>query len=104
MEGGCPSAGVIFNINRNAKMRLKCGVCCLKRRREFLVREKFACAFAAGKKDNFLSEVRWLHHVKKSCAPSVDGTSKAQHFADLFSSRFAGIQNKHSPLLLIPYF
>ena len=54
----------LVEFSRNAKKRLKYGICRLKCRREFLVREKFACAFAARKKDKFLSEVRRLHHVK----------------------------------------
>ena len=105
VEAGCPSAGVLFNIKRNAKKRFKYAVRRLKHRKEFLIREKFACAFAARNKDKFWSEVRRLNHVKMSCAPSVDGTSNAQHIADLFSSRFSGVLNKHSspspnPLLL----
>ena len=105
VEAGCPSAGVLFNIKRNSKKRFKYAVRRLKCRKEFLIREKFACAFAARKKDKFWSEVRRLNHVKKSCAPSVDGTSNAQHIADLFSSRFSGVLNKHSsPSYDIPYF
>ena len=37
-----------------------------------------------------------MNHVKKSCAPSIDGISDPPHIADLFSSNFAGILNKHS--------
>ena len=96
VEAGYPSAGILFNIKRNAKLRLKYAVRRLKRRKDFLVREKLARAFAARKKYKFWSEVRRLNHVKKSCAPSIDGTSNIQQIADLFSSKFAGILNKHS--------
>ena len=37
-----------------------------------------------------------MNHVKKSYAPSIDGISDPPHIADLFSSKFAGILNKHS--------
>ena len=77
---------------------------CLKRRRDFLVREKLACTFTARNKPKFWSEVRRLNHVKKSCAPSIDGILDPPHIADLFSSKFAGILNKHSsPNPLITY-
>ena len=93
VEAGCPTAGVLFNIKRNAKRRFKYAVCRLRRRKEFLIREKFACSFAARKKDRFWSEVRWLNHVKKSCVPSVDGICGTQHIADLFSSKFESLLN-----------
>ena len=53
VEAGCPSAGVLFNIKRNVKKRFKYAVRRLKHRKEFLIREKFACAFAARNKDKF---------------------------------------------------
>ena len=96
VEAGCPSAGVLFNIKRKAKTRFKYAVRRLKRRRDFLVREKLSCAFTARNKQKFWSEVRRLNHVKKSYAPSIDGISDPPHIADLFSSKFAGILNKHS--------
>ena len=96
VEAGCPSPGVPFNIKRKAKTRFKYAVRRLKRRRDFLVREKLACAFTARNKQKFWSEVRHLNHVKKSYAPSIDGISDPPHIADLFSSKFAGILNKHS--------
>ena len=97
-----PSAGVLFNIKRNAKLRFKYAVRRLKRRKDFLIREKLARAFAARKKHKFWSDIRRLNHVKKSCAPSIDGTSNIQQIADLFSSKFAGILNKHSSSPLNP--
>ena len=63
---------------------------------------KLARAFAARKKYKFWSEVRRLNHVKKFCAPSIDGTSNIQQIADLFSSKFAGMLNKHSSSPLNP--
>ena len=97
-----PSAGVLFNIKRNAKLRFKYAVRRLKRRKYFLIREKLARAFAARKKHKFWSDIRRLNHVKKSCAPSIDGTSNIQQIADLFSSKFAGFLNKHSSSPLNP--
>ena len=43
-----------------------------------------------------------LCFIMKSCAPSIDGTSNIQQIADLFSSKFAGILNKHSSSPLNP--
>ena len=80
-------------------MRFKYAVRHLKCRKEFLIREKLARAFAARKKYKFWSEVRQLN---QSCAPSIDGTSNIQQIADLFSSKFAGILNKHSSSPLNP--
>ena len=92
-----PSASVLFNIKRNAKLRFEYAVRRLKRRKDFLICEKLARAFAARKKYKFWSEVRRLNHVKKSCAPSIDGTSNIQQIADFVSYKFAGIHSS-SPL------
>ena len=78
-------------------MRFKYAVRRLKRRKDFLICEKLARAFAARKKNKFWSEVRRLNHVNKSCAPSIDGTSNIQQIADFVSSKLAGIHSS-SPL------
>ena len=98
VEAGCPSAGVLFNIKGNTESRFKDAVRRqLKRRKEYLIREKFASSFTSRKKDQFWCEVRRLNRVRKSIAPCVDGVTGAQHIANLFSSRFESLLNKHPP-------
>ena len=97
VEAGCPSAGVLFNIKRNTKSRFKYAVCRLKRRKEYLIRERFASSFTSRKKYQFSCEVRRLNRVRKSIAPCVGGVTGAQHIANLFSSRFESLLNKHPP-------
>ena len=95
VEAGRPSAGVLFNIKHNTKSRFKYAVLSLKCRKEHLIREKFARSFTSQKKDQFWCEVRWLNRVRKSIAPC--GGTGAQHIANLFSSRFESLFNKHPP-------
>ena len=97
VEAGCPSAGVLFNIKRNTESRFKYAVRRqLKRRKEYLIRE-FCSSFTSREKDQFWCEVRQLNRVRKSIAPCVDGVTGAQHIANLFSSRFESLLNKHPP-------
>ena len=96
VETGYPCSGVLFNIKRNAKKRFKYAVRRLKRRRDYLVREKLASAFSTRDKNRFWSEVRRLNHIRKSSAPSIDNTSDIQQIANLFASKFAGVLNKCS--------
>ena len=72
VEAGCPSAGVLFNIKCNTKSRFKYAVRRLKRRKEYLIREKFASSFTSRKKDRFWCEVRRLNRVRKPIAPCVE--------------------------------
>ena len=58
---------------------------------------KFASSFTSREKDQFWCEVRRLNRVRKSIAPCVDGVTGAQHIANLFSSRFESLLNKHPP-------
>ena len=78
VEAGYPCSGVMFNIKRNGKKRFKYAVRRLKRRRDYLVREKLASAFSTKDKNRFWSEVRRLNHIRKSSAPSIDDTSDIQ--------------------------
>ena len=68
----------------------------LKRRKEYLIRE-VCSSFTSREKDQFWCEVRQLNRVRKSIAPCVDGVTGAQHIANLFSSRFESLLNKHPP-------
>ena len=53
VEAGYPCSGVLFNIKPNAKKRFKYAVRRLKRRRDYLVREKLASAFSTRDKNRF---------------------------------------------------
>ena len=96
VEAGRPSSGALFNIKREAKRSFKSSVRRLKRRQQYLVRDKLAKSFASKKKDTFWSEVKRLKSAKNSsCSPVVDGISGAMNIANLFSSKFKNLLNKH---------
>ena len=97
VEAGRPS-GALFNIKREAKRRFKSSVRRLKRRQQYLVRDKLAKSFGSKKKDKFWSEVKRLKSAKNSsCSPVVDGISGGMNIANLFSSKFKNLLNKHPP-------
>ena len=98
VEAGRPSSGALFNIKREAKRSFKSSVRRLKRRQQYLVRDKLAKSFGSKKKDKFWSEVKRLKSAKNSsCSPVVDGISGGMNIANLFSSKFKNLLNKHPP-------
>ena len=99
VEAGCRSSGVLFAIERSAKSRFKYEVRRLKRKKDSLLRQRIASSFSSRRKDQFRREVRRLNHVRKPIAPYVDGISGAQNIANMFSSRFKCLFNKHSSSL-----
>ena len=62
-EAGCPVSGVLSSIKRSAKRRYKYEVRYLKRRQQYLLRDRLACN---KKKDRFLSAVKKVNKPNAS--------------------------------------
>ena len=62
-EAGCPVSGVLSSIKRSAKRRYKYEVRHLKRRQQYLLRNRLACN---KKKDRFLSAVKKVNKPNAS--------------------------------------
>ena len=58
VEAGRPSSGTLFNIKREAKRSFKSSVRHLKRRQQYLVRDKLAKSFASKKRTHFGQRLR----------------------------------------------
>ena len=91
-EAGCPTSGVLSTIKQCAKKRYKYEIRRLKRRKQFLLRDRLARSFAMKKKSTFWSNVKRLN-----CSPVVDGVRGPTNIASIFASRFSALLNKHSP-------
>ena len=96
-QAGCPSSGVLHQLKRSAKSRYKYEVRRLKRREQYIRREKMAAALASSNSQNFWHQVHCANQSKKSSpVSSVDGTSGAPHISQLFSAKIQGVLNCHS--------
>ena len=93
-EAGCPTSGVLSAIKRHAKKRYKYEIRRLKRRKQFLLRDRLAQSFARKKKDSFWSDIK-RHPGVAQCSPVVEvrGTT---NIANIFASKFGALLNKHS--------
>ena len=98
-EAGCPNAGVLFQIKRNAKRRYKYEVRRLVRRQKYLLQNKLATSFAEKRKNSFWSHVRKLNRSSNTLAPTVDGVCGGKHIANMFASKLKGTLNTHSSSL-----
>ena len=95
-EAGCPVSGVLSSIKRSAKRRYKYEVRHLKRRQQYLLRDRLACSFAMKKKDRFWSAVKKVNKPNASLSSIVDGVSGTDNITNLFASKFGALLNKHS--------
>ena len=86
MEAGRPSAGVLFNIRKSTKRQYKASVRRIKRRKDYLVREKLAKSFSERRKTGFWSAVKKLRHQSKFRVSIVDGVTAPSDRANLFAS------------------
>ena len=85
-QAGSPSSGTLFQIKRSSKSRYKYEVRRLKRRKEYIRRQKMAEALAGSNLNKFWRQVRDVTRKSRSPAiPSVDGVhgpaNISQHFA-----------------------
>ena len=95
-QAGCPSAGVLHQLKRAAKSRYKYEVRRLRRRDQYIRREKMAAALASHNSNSFWHQVRCVNKSQRtSPGPSVDGVSGAQSISQLFSAKLHGILNSH---------
>ena len=91
-QAGRPSSGVLHQIKKSAKSRYKYEVRRLKRREQFIRRQKLAEALANSNPKNFWQQVHRVNKSRKSSPVStVDGSTGSQHIAQLFSSKFRTI-------------
>ena len=83
-----------YIFKRFGKSRYKYEVRRLRRREQFIRREKMAAALASVDSKSFWQQVHWVNK-SKSCTPasSVDGVSGADHISHLFSTKLRGILN-----------
>ena len=96
-EAGCPTSGVLSAIKRHAKKRYKYEIRRLKRRKQFLLRDRLARSFARKKKDSFWSDIKRLNNPGVAqCSPVVDSVSGTTNIANIFASKFGALLNKHS--------
>ena len=83
-------------LKRSSRSRYKYEVRRLKRREQFLRRQKMAAALASSNSRSFWQQV---HHVNKSKKPSlvscVDGISGADNISQLFSAKLSDTLNSH---------
>ena len=96
-EAGCPSAGVLSSIKKQAKKRFKYEVRRLKRRQQYFYRSRIAHSFAQKRKNTFWSDIKRLNSSGASpSAPVVDGVCGDTNIANLFAAKFSDTLNKHS--------
>ena len=97
MEAGCPSAGVLSSIKKQAKKRYKYEVRRLKRRQQYHLRDQLAQSFAMKRKDTFWSDIKRLKNSRASqISPLVDRLSDSSDIANNFASRYSALLNTHS--------
>ena len=93
-QAGSPTAGVLHQIKKSSRNRYKYVVRRLKRREQFIRREKMAAALASSNCKDFWHHV---HRVNKSKKPplstSVDGVNGTENISGLFSSKLQSILN-----------
>lgn len=93
-KAGSPSVGVLHQIKRSAKSRYKYEVRRLKRREQYIRREKMAAALASSNSKNFWHQVHCVNQSKKpSPVSSVDGVSGASRISQLFSDKLQSVLN-----------
>ena len=95
-EAGCPNAGVLFQIKRNAKRRYKYEVRHLGCRQKYLLQNKLATSFAEKRKNSFWTHVRKLNSSSGTLAPTIDGVSGSRNIANVFASELKDTLNTHS--------
>ena len=96
-EAGCPSSGVLSTIKRQAKKRYKFEVRRIKRRRQYLIRDRLAHSFTKRKKDSLWLDVKSINKSNASrFSPVVDGVNGDTNIANAFASKFSAVLNKHS--------
>ena len=96
-EAGCPSAGVLSSIKKQAKKRFKYEVCRLKRRQQYFYRSRIAHSSSQKRKNTFWSDIKRLNSSGASpSAPVVDGVCGDTNIANLFAAKFSDSLNKHS--------
>ena len=92
-EAGCPNAGVLFQIKRNAKRRYKYEVRRLVHRQK---QNELATSFAEKRMNSFWTHVRKLNSSSSTLAPTIDGVSGSRNIANVFASKLKDTLNTHS--------
>ena len=95
-EAGRPSSGALFNIRKSTKRQYKASVCRIKRRKDYLVREKLAKSFSERRKTCFWSAVKKLRHQSIFRVSIVDGVTAPSDLANLFASNLSSLLNSNS--------
>ena len=84
-QAGSPTSGVLHQIKKSSRSRYKYEVRRLRRREEFIRREKMAAALASSNSRSFWQQV---HRVNKSNKPLpasfVNGVSGSNHILSCF--------------------
>ena len=102
-EAGCPYAGALFQIKRNAKRRYKYEVRRLVREQNYLLQNKLATSFAEKRKNSFWTHVRKLNSSSSTLAPTIDGVSGSRNIANVFASELKDTLNTLlPPFICIP--
>ena len=95
-EAGCPSSAVLSTIKRQAKKRYKFEVRRIKRRRQYLIRDRLAHSFTKRKKDSFWLDVKSIKSNAPRFSPVVDGANGDTNIVNAFASKFSAVLYKHS--------
>ena len=97
LEAGSPSAGVLTELRKKAKSRSKYEVRRLKRREQFIRRDKLAGTFTPRNRKSFWREVKKLRGKSHSASHSViDGVSDLCEVSDIFRDKLADTLNKYA--------
>ena len=83
-------------IKRSAKRRYKYEVRHLKRRQQYLLRDRLACSFAMKEKDRFWSGVKKVNKPNTSLSSIVDSVTGTDNIANLFASKFGALKHPSS--------
>ena len=84
-------------IKKKSKSRYKYEVRRLRRREQFIRREKLVAAFASRNKSNFWKEVKKVRGGKHpSTTHVIDGSSDTSEISEIFKNKLASTLNKHN--------
>ena len=96
IEAGRPSSGVLFQIKKRTRSKLKFEVRKLKRREKYIRRSKLAAALSSKNSRKFWSEVKRINSRKSPpSVPTVDSVHGASNIAQLFSSNLESLLNSN---------
>ena len=96
-EAGCPSTGMLSQLNEHAKARYKHAVRRLERNQDLLRCRKMAEALVGDSSRDFWQEVSQCKASKQMSASYVDGVHDDASIANLWASKFKDLLTSPDP-------